>query len=53
MKSITLSLLAVLLLAACTPSENKTTTESEDAIEKNTPALDTLETTTQKNNIKM
>jgi peptidyl-prolyl cis-trans isomerase A (cyclophilin A) len=53
MKSITLSLLAVLLLAACTPSENKTTTESEVAIEKTTPALDTLETITQKNNIKM
>jgi peptidylprolyl isomerase len=53
MKSITLSLLAVLLLAACTPSENKTTTESEVAIEKTTPAPDTLETITQKNNIKM
>ena len=53
MKSITLSLLAVLLLAACTPSENKTTTESEVAIEKTTPALDTLETITQKNNTKM
>lgn len=53
MKSTTLSLLAVILLAACTPSETKTTTEEVVEIKQATPEQDTIETITQKNNIKM
>jgi len=51
MKSIILSLFAVLLFTACTPTKNKQTTEAEKEI--TTPIHDTLETITQKNNTKM